>query len=84
MSDRTDDAFAAWRDLTEHVRAPPGLAADVARTIESPGLVDALSALTRPALLAGAFAAVALVAVAATSVRSFALEAADYALSRAP
>jgi hypothetical protein len=84
MSDRTDEAFVAWREATEHVRAPPGLAADIARAIESPGLADSLSALTRPALLAGAVVAVALAVVAATSVRSFALDAADYALSRAP
>jgi hypothetical protein len=84
MSDeRLEHAFAELRAATD-VRAPRGLAIDVERAIDGAGFAGAVVAVGRPALVVGALLAAASIALAVTSVRTLAHEAADYALSGGP
>jgi hypothetical protein len=84
MSDRTGRAFAAWRDATEHARAPIALADEVWRAPTAPTLADLLASLAQPALVAGSLAAIVLASAAVSAVHEFTRDAADYVLSRAP
>jgi hypothetical protein len=83
MSDRIDDAFAAWREGTEAARSPAHLTDRVMDALPTP-FAAVLWGMGRPALFAASALSVVLLLVAASSVRSLAYEAADYALSRAP
>ena len=83
MTDRIDEALAAWRKATEHAEAPPGLADSVARAIDQATFYDALWSLGRRWMLVGAVAAAALVLMAAHSANTLAHESASYGLSGA-
>jgi hypothetical protein len=83
MSDRLDDELARWREGTEGTRAPPGFADRVMQALE-PSLPEALWSLGRPAFVAVSVLSLVLLAVAVSSVRTFARDAADFALSGTP